>query len=106
MKRLKQDYKTNEKCAGSIGWFIEQLFKREYCRYYCLVHGDKVFDEYGIHKSSVNKWGTNLDVVERWREGKTGMPFVDASMRELNATGFIANRGRKVAASYLTLDVK
>lgn len=29
-------------------------------------------------------------------EGKTGVPFVDANMRELAATGFMSNRGRQV----------
>lgn len=38
---------------------------------------------------------------QRWAEGKTGYPLVDAGMRELNATGFMHNRVRMVAASFL-----
>jgi len=34
------------------------------------------------------------------------MPLVDAIMRELNSTGYISKRGREVAASYFTLDLK
>jgi deoxyribodipyrimidine photo-lyase len=34
------------------------------------------------------------------------MPIIDAFMRELNATGFMSNRGRQIVASYLTLDLK
>lgn len=38
-------------------------------------------------------------------DGKTGVPFVDANMRELAATGFMSNRGRQNVASFLTKDL-
>lgn len=38
-------------------------------------------------------------------EGCTGVPFVDANMRELAATGFMSNRGRQNVASFLTKDL-
>eukprot|EP00798_Chlamydomonas_sp_ICE-L_P024755 gene24755-10394_t len=41
----------------------------------------------------------------RWANGTTGMPLVDANMRELAATGFMSNRGRQNVASYLVLDL-
>jgi deoxyribodipyrimidine photo-lyase len=42
------------------------------------------------------------DAVEAWRTGQTGIPVVDAAMRQLRATGWISNRGRLVVASFLT----
>ena len=39
---------------------------------------------------------------ERWHAGPTGIPLVDAGMRELAATGFMHNRARMVMASFLT----
>ena len=36
----------------------------------------------------------------------TGMPFIDALMREMKHTGFMSNRGRQVVASYFSLDLK
>lgn len=45
--------------------------------------------------------GDNPD-AEAWRRGRTGVPIVDAAMRELFATGRMHNRGRLVTASYLT----
>ena len=42
------------------------------------------------------------DDLERWRNGQTGYPLVDAGMRELNATGFMHNRVRMICASFLT----
>ena len=47
-------------------------------------------------------WEDEPSHFQRWCEGKTGYPLVDAGMRELNATGFMHNRVRMVTASFLT----
>jgi deoxyribodipyrimidine photo-lyase len=47
-------------------------------------------------------WRNNHTEFEAWCEGRTGYPIVDAGMRELNATGFMHNRVRMIAASFLT----
>lgn len=47
-------------------------------------------------------WKNDPDAFHRWCQGRTGYPLVDAGMRELNATGFMHNRIRMVAASFLT----
>jgi deoxyribodipyrimidine photo-lyase len=46
-------------------------------------------------------WRNNPDEFTRWCEGKTGYAIVDAGMRELNSTGFMHNRVRMIAASFL-----
>lgn len=48
------------------------------------------------------KWRNNEAEFERWCNGQTGFPIVDAGMRELNATGFMHNRVRMITASFLT----
>lgn len=47
------------------------------------------------------KWNNNEEEFQKWCDGKTGYPFVDAGMRELNATGHMHNRVRMVVASFL-----
>jgi deoxyribodipyrimidine photo-lyase len=47
-------------------------------------------------------WRNNEKEFERWCNGTTGYPIVDAGMRELNETGFMHNRVRMVTASFLT----
>ena len=47
------------------------------------------------------EWRNNEEEFKRWCEGKTGYPFVDAGMRELNATGFMHNRVRMLVGSFL-----
>ncbi|RNI30759.1 deoxyribodipyrimidine photo-lyase [Rufibacter latericius] len=46
-------------------------------------------------------WLNDEEQFVRWCAGTTGYPLVDAGMRELNATGFMHNRVRMVAASFL-----
>ncbi len=48
------------------------------------------------------KWRNSLKEFEAWCNGQTGYPIVDAGMRELNTTGFMHNRVRMIAASFLT----
>lgn len=47
-------------------------------------------------------WRNNEKEFERWCNGQTGYPIVDAGMRELNTTGFMHNRVRMITASFLT----
>ena len=47
-------------------------------------------------------WREDPEGFAAWREGRTGIPLVDAAARELLATGFVHNRARMVAASFLT----
>ncbi|MBK6904664.1 MAG: deoxyribodipyrimidine photo-lyase [Saprospirales bacterium] len=48
------------------------------------------------------EWRNDPAEFQAWREGRTGYPIVDAGMRELAATGYMHNRVRMVAASFLT----
>ena len=47
-------------------------------------------------------WRSVKSEFERWKNGETGYPMVDAGMRELNQTGHMHNRVRMVTASFLT----
>ncbi len=50
-------------------------------------------------------WSENREHFQAWCEGKTGYPIVDAAMRCLNATGWLHNRLRMIAAMFLTKDL-
>ena len=47
-------------------------------------------------------WHEDQRALDAWREGQTGIPIVDAGMRQLAAEGFMHNRARMVTASFLT----
>ena len=48
------------------------------------------------------EWNTPGDKFEAWKTGNTGVPIVDAAMRQLNQTGWMHNRLRMITAMYLT----
>jgi len=74
--------------------FIDELFWRDFSYYWCMLNGTRVFFEYGITDRTHYNWRVDKNLIQRWREGKTGMPLIDALMRELNESGFMSNRGR------------
>jgi deoxyribodipyrimidine photo-lyase len=51
------------------------------------------------------EWRNEKEEFQRWCEGMTGFPIVDAGMRELNTTGYMHNRVRMIVASFLTKDL-
>ena len=48
------------------------------------------------------RWNDDSDSLEAWKEGRTGVPYIDAGMRQLLAEGWMHNRVRMAVASYLT----
>ncbi|HYN47674.1 MAG TPA: deoxyribodipyrimidine photo-lyase, partial [Candidatus Nanopelagicales bacterium] len=50
-------------------------------------------------------WADDPAGLAAWREGRTGYPVVDAAMRQLAASGWMHNRARMIAASFLTKDL-
>ena len=54
------------------------------------------------HRAAPAAWRRDPDALEAWRAGLTGIPIVDAGMRQLAAEGFMHNRARMITASFLT----
>jgi|688.fasta_scaffold172316_2 deoxyribodipyrimidine photo-lyase len=61
-----------------------------------------IFGKPFLKKYTDVKWDTNNDFFEKWKEGKTGFPLIDAGMRQLNTTGWLHNRIRMLVACFLT----
>ncbi|UJP67001.1 DASH family cryptochrome [Mongoliitalea daihaiensis] len=97
-------YEKERKKNQSTYWLIFELIWRDYFRFICKKHGNKVFQLKGL-KNVAEKWNRNESMFWKWAEGQTGIPFVDANMRELNQTGFMSNRGRQNVASFLVNDL-
>ena len=89
----------------STYWLIFELLWRDYFRFIAKKYGDRIFQTGGIRQEEPylrDDWGA----FEKWKSGNTGVPFIDANMREINATGFMSNRGRQNVASFLVKDLK
>lgn len=81
--------------------FLRQLIWREFS-YYLLHHWPEITDKPFKKDFSHFPWQQNAEALVAWQQGLTGYPIVDAGMRELWHTGWIHNRVRMIAASFLT----
>jgi len=79
------------------------LLWRDYFRFLHLQHGNRLYHAQGLgpHASTSH----NAQGYARWCQAATGQPLVDAAMRELSCTGYLSNRLRQIAASYLVHDL-
>jgi len=96
-----QHYEQERVQNDSTYWLVFELLWRDYFRFVCAQHGDRVFYPSGLRGLNI-AWKQDWPRFDAWREGRTGFPLVDANMRELAQTGFMSNRGRQNVASFLT----
>lgn len=80
--------------------FLKELIWREFFMQ-ILWHFPHTVNKSFKPKYDEIQWDNNETLFQQWCEGKTGYPFVDAGMRELNATGHMHNRVRMITASFL-----
>jgi deoxyribodipyrimidine photo-lyase len=95
-----KEYEDRRVSNDSTYWLIFELRWRDFFQFQFVKHGSEFFAPTGIRGVS-RDWRRGGERFERWCEGKTGVPFVDAAMRELNATGYTSNRTRQNVASFL-----
>jgi deoxyribodipyrimidine photo-lyase len=84
----------------STYWLRFELIWRDFFQFQFAKHGGTFFTPGGIRRREL-AWRDDEAAFGRWKRGETGIPFVDAGMRELNATGYLSNRGRQNVASFL-----
>lgn len=81
--------------------FISELYWRDFYMY-ISYHFPKVFGKSFQGRGDKIKWLNDKKQFKTWCEGNTGVPIVDAGMRQLNTIGWMHNRVRMIVASYLT----
>lgn len=108
-KKFQDKFSATE----STNALISELMRRDYCRWLAASMSTRLFALNGAASRSVDNppvWKKpssaslkrmHRDRLKLWVEGNTGAPIVDASMRELAATGYTSNLGRQCAASFL-----
>ncbi|KAK4529801.1 hypothetical protein CCYA_CCYA02G0658 [Cyanidiococcus yangmingshanensis] len=109
----------------STYWLLFELLWRDFFRFTAAYHGNALFQRAGLRhtrpregalgdgherrpRSAVTRRREELTsdaLLEAWCQGQTGLPFIDAAMRELLLTGFMSNRARQVVASFLVNDL-
>jgi deoxyribodipyrimidine photo-lyase len=89
---------------GKSNKLYTQLYWRDF--YYNIAYEyGYVFGKAFREKYNKLKWDNNNKLFEKWMKGETGVPIIDAGMRQLNTTGFMHNRLRMMVSMYLTKDL-
>jgi deoxyribodipyrimidine photo-lyase len=84
--------------------FVRQLAWRDFYAHVLLHHPGNARGAYKREFDAL-EWADDRAACDAWRDGRTGYPVVDAGMRQLAARGWMHNRARLLAASFLTKDL-
>ena len=88
---------ATEKFLSEVGW-------REFA-YHLIFHNGDLAARNFRREFDAFPWADQTEALTAWQRGRTGYPIVDAGMRELWTTGWMHNRVRMIAASFLTKDL-
>ncbi|MEI6334708.1 MAG: DASH family cryptochrome [Methylococcaceae bacterium] len=94
------NYEQKSGANESTYWLFFELLWREYFQWYAHLHGKRLFAFQGI-KQQKPLTSFYPERFQKWCSGNTPYPLVNACMKQLNATGFMSNRGRQIVASCL-----
>ncbi len=100
----REAYHKIEEELGKNHPLIRALYWRDFFTHIAFFY-PHVFKGAFNRKYDQIEWNYDKKAFQKWCEGKTGFPIVDAGMRELNETGFMHNRVRMITASFLTKDL-
>ena len=82
--------------------FVRQLAWRDFFHQVAAAVPDIATADYRPGPRGPRDWARDQDALDAWRAGQTGIPVVDAGLRQLAAEGFMHNRARMITASFLT----
>ncbi|MBX3495267.1 MAG: deoxyribodipyrimidine photo-lyase [Parvibaculum sp.] len=86
--------------ASGVAAFLRELGWRDFA-HHLVFHWPEIATENWKSEFDAFPWADDDAAFRRWTRGETGYPIVDAGMRELWTTGFMHNRVRMIAASFL-----
>jgi deoxyribodipyrimidine photo-lyase len=87
------------------GKYLAELIWREFA-HHLLFHFPQTVTEPLQSAFAAFPWREDAVLLEAWQQGRTGIPLVDAGMRELWSTGWMHNRVRMLAASFLVKNLR
>jgi deoxyribodipyrimidine photo-lyase len=97
---IRDVYYAVKNMFGLKHGIIRELIWREFFAHVLYAYPEVVGQSYQMKYRSL-KWNNSETHIEKWKNGLTGFPIVDACMREMNTTGYMHNRGRMTTASFL-----
>ena len=90
---------------GAVTWMAELIWREFYKHLLVAVPRISMNRAYQL-KTEKLPWHNNKKLFSAWTKGMTGIPIIDAAMRQLNITGWMHNRLRMIVASFLAKNLQ
>ncbi|KAK6435904.1 hypothetical protein LTR95_007906 [Oleoguttula sp. CCFEE 5521] len=103
LKKTKEFNKNKHFDAGDAGvasWVREIVFREHYRQIMVVIPHNSLNLPQNLKFDNVH-WEDEPEGLQKWYDGTTGVPFIDAGMRQLNAEAYMHNRLRMNTSSYL-----
>lgn len=98
-------YEQSDGANESTYWIKFELLWREYFQWLSVKLGSKMYAFSGL-RDTKPLTSFFAERYQKWCSGNTPYPIVNALMKQLNATGYMSNRGRQIAASCLVNELQ
>ena len=95
---IREVYEVFIKKLASSNNLIKQLYWRDF--YMQIMFNHKVIRHAMKEDYNSIKWENNPTYIKKWKEGKTGIPIIDAAMRQMNTIGWMHNRCRMIVSNF------
>ncbi|MBL8100428.1 MAG: deoxyribodipyrimidine photo-lyase [Anaerolineales bacterium] len=102
-KQAESQVRSAEAKRNAEIWLNELIWREFYIQ--ILYHFPHVAKESFNPALKNIPWRNNVEEFEKWKSGETGVPIVDAAMRQLKSIGWMHNRARMIVASFLVKDL-
>lgn len=89
---------------GSDAW-VNELIWRDFYQMILWHFPETTTQEFQAVYRGTLDWSSDAEALERFKQGMTGFPIIDAAMRQLLKTGWMHNRARMIVASFMTKDL-
>ncbi len=97
LRKYEEQYGKNKSTYELFYYLMLRDFFRFMAKKYCNL----IFSKGGPQGYADPNWSDDRERLQQWIEGRTGLPFIDANMREIMHTGYMSSRGRQNVASFL-----
>ena len=105
MEILKYEQKNGS--SEQSEWFKREMLWKDYFVFWALKHHKVYFSaEYGIYNRTHYEWQTNPEVITKIKTGKTGMPIIDAIVRDFIESGHMSYKAKMIFWNYFSQDLR
>jgi len=102
--QAEQENRAAGKAENGAATWLNELIWREF--YISILYHFPQVSQTAFNPALANiPWKNDEAAFAAWKEGRTGIPVVDAAMRQLRETGWMHNRARMIVASFLVKDL-